>query len=377
MNHNYQSLDNIPDDLKARPQWVGFNVEDGKKTPCIADAPRRKAKSTDQTTWRTYDAAAAGLHRGDFNAIAYTLNNDFIGVDMDHCFEGGKINSHAADVVSRCASYSEISHSGDGVHILMFGTLPGKGRKLPGVELYGKARFFICTGNKLPGTTDTIQSNPDVIQWILQANDTETTETTETTEDILSLSPPVSAVSVSYTLDELVYLTCPRQEGERNVRLFTFARGLRFNLGMDKNSLRELKPLVKRWHEAALPYIRTKEFTTTWAEFIHSWPLARLPLGTDALTVAWEQSKSAPPPAAASEYDSAPVRLLVGLCAALASLSKDGRFFLSSHAAARLMSVPPMSVHRWLKMLIADGVIEVVAIGYEYRATRYRWTAGA
>ncbi|MEI7880321.1 MAG: hypothetical protein WCI95_05555 [bacterium] len=373
MKHNRQQLDNIPADLKARPQWVGFIVKDGKKKPCIAGAPRTPAKSTDSKTWRSFDAAAAGLDRGDFNAIAYTLNNDFIGVDMDHCFDGDNLNPYAAEVVARCASYSEVSFSGDGLHILMTGTLPGKGRKLPGIEIYNKARFFICTGNRLPNTPATIQSNPSVIPWLLQDNVTENAETTETIEDILPPVPPLSAVSVTYSLDELISKTCPKREGERNVRLFDFARGLRFNMGMEASPLCDLKPLVQKWHAAALPVIRTKDFTSTWTDFIHSWPKARLPLGPDALTVAWKKSKTLPPPAIAGEYDSEPVRQLIGLCAALGSISHDGRFFLSTHAAERLMNVPAMSIHRWLKMLIADGVLKMSHNGNEYRATRYRW----
>ena len=369
-------IENIPTALTIRPQWVGFKVEGGRKIPCIADAPKRCAKSTDESTWRPFDIAVDGLRRGDFNAVAYGLNNDYTGVDLDDCFNGDTLTPQAAEIVKRCRSYSEKSFSGTGLHILMNGTLPGRGMNRGGLEVYSKARFFICTGNRLTGTPKEIQSNPDALNWLLGRDVTENTETAETAEDIVSLVSPLSAVSVTYSLEELILKTCPKREGQRNVRLFDLARGLRFNMGMGASPLCELKPLVKKWHDAALPVIRTKDFTSTWVDFVHSWPLARLPLGTDALTVAWEKSKTPPPPAIVTEYDSEPVRQLIGLCAALASLSLDGRFFLSTHAAAKLMNVKAMTIHRWLGMLVADGVLEMVHTGNEHRATRYRWIGG-
>ncbi len=379
MKSGHFQPEHIPEILRSRAQWVGFKVDGDKKTPFIADAPRRKASSTNRKTWRSFDTALAGLKRGDFSAIAYALDSDFVGVDIDDCFDsGGKLTSNAAEVISRCASYTEVSFSGEGIHIVLRGTLPGgKGRKLDDVELYTQSRFFICTGNRLPDTPEGIQSNPEVISWLLEGN---VTEQTQQLEQLKAISPPSphpsrerSACSVTYSPEEVISLTLPKRPGERNRRLLDLARGLRFNAGMGDSEITELRHIVRKWYSAALSVIRTKSFDDTWAEFIHAWDRARLPLGIDAITAAWEKSQNTSLPAIATQYDNELVRQLVGLCAALASFSSDGRFFLSTHKAGPLLNEKPMTVWRWMKMLEADKLIRVITKGRQPLATRYRW----
>jgi len=209
--------------------------------------------------------------------------------------------------------------------------------------------------------TDTNQDTPPVTET------TEKTETIETSEAILS--------AVSVTLEDVLRDTQPQRPGQRNGCLLNLARGLRFNLKLADKPLQELKPIVRHWWQVALPNIATKDFDTTWADFLHAWPLARHGLG-DVLADAWHTCQSTDLPAEAAGYDSQPVRALVALCATLGKQSTDGRFFLSTHAAGRLLKEHSMQVSRWLRMLAADGLVEVVKIGTERRATRYRWTGG-
>ena len=377
MKADLAHLANIPPCIKAKTAWVGFKVAGGTKTPVVADSPNRKASSTNPKSWRAFDTAVNGLQRGDFNCIGYALNGEEIGIDLDDCIDDDKLKPYAAEIVERCGSYSEESVSGTGLHILLKGNL-GKGHKSSEVELYGRERFFICTGRHLPTTPENILFNPEAVEWLVgtyMGGVTEKIETIETIEDI-SLPPPVhSAISVTTSIDDLIQLTLPTRPRQRNVRLFEFARGLRHNLGMRDAGFKQLKPLVRRWFEAALPNIQTKDFTTTWADFCHCWPLADHPIGVKILEVAWEKAKAEPPPAVAADYDLDGVRKLVALCAALGRLSHDGRFFLATHSAAPLLEVHPMVVHRWLRMLIADGIIELRRRGNQRQASRFRWIA--
>lgn len=57
------------------------------------------------------------------------------------------MNPLASDIISHCGSYTEKSRSGRGVHILLKGSLPFKGRNnRAGVEIYRSGRYFIMTG---------------------------------------------------------------------------------------------------------------------------------------------------------------------------------------------------------------------------------------
>ena len=199
------------------------------------------------------------------------------------------------------------------------------------------------------------------------------TENTENTENAEAICSAFSALSVTSSLDELISVSTPRHEGERNAMILRLARGLRFNLGMAGRSLTELKPIVRQWHTRALPFIGTKDFDTSWSEFCNAWKNARCPLG-DVAELAWQESLTAPPPTVASGYDSEPVRQLVCWCAALARMSRRGNFFLSTHTAARKLGVEPMQVYRWFKMLEDDKVIIMTNKGIRnVKAARYRW----
>ena len=72
-----------------------------------------------------------------------------VGVDFDHCIDPdtGELSVWAAAWVESFGSYTEISPSGTGLHILCRGTLPGKAVKLPQAEMYDRGRYFTVTGN--------------------------------------------------------------------------------------------------------------------------------------------------------------------------------------------------------------------------------------
>ncbi|MFC1453105.1 hypothetical protein ACFLSJ_07175 [Verrucomicrobiota bacterium] len=369
-------LSSIPAEMRDRSQWVGFRVQNGSKTPVVADNPSENAKCNAPATWRPFEIAVQGLHRGDYHAVAYALDGDFVGVDVDHCMETDGPSQLAKQVIEHCHSYTEKSVSGDGVHIILRGALPrNHGRKVRDFEVYGRERFFICTGDRMPDTPAAIAENPEGVKWVLDKMDggAEKAETTETSDAIGSARSVVSAISaVSAPPQEVIRKTLPQGPGERNDRILALARGLRFNCAMADTPVPEIKPIVREWYQKALPEIRTKDFDTTWADFVHAWDRARVPLG-DVVSAAWQRALANLSGSVVDEYDSGPVRRLVSLCRELAALSPDGRFFLSSHDAGRRLGVKSPQVLRWLRMLAADEVLKVVKPGNSRRATRYRW----
>jgi len=46
---------------------------------------------------------------------------------------------------------------------------------------------------------------------------------------------------------------------------------------------------------------------------------------------------------------------------------------LNTDYLGKLLTVHPVQIHRWIKMLIADGLLVEIKRGGQYRATRYRW----
>jgi len=91
--------------------------------------------------------------------FVFTRDDPFCGVDLDHCrdSETGALEPWAKDIVQELDSYTEISPSGKGLHILVRGQLPdGRSRKGK-VEIYTHERYFTITGRHLQGTPRMIE----------------------------------------------------------------------------------------------------------------------------------------------------------------------------------------------------------------------------
>ncbi len=151
---NVELLENIPEELRRRPQWVVWKLEkrDGKltKMPYIAGGVG-KASSTDSLTWRSFEEAVQALETGRYNGIGFVFSSGdpYAGVDLDGCRdpETGEIEDWAAQIVASFGGYAEASPSGTGVHIIVRGKAPNTKRGK--VEAYSSERYFTMTGRAL------------------------------------------------------------------------------------------------------------------------------------------------------------------------------------------------------------------------------------
>jgi hypothetical protein len=161
----------IPSELRDRSQWVNWRYDtvDGKLTK-VPYKPwgEAKASTTQPATWGTFEAAR-GHQREGFDGIGFVFREDggLAGVDLDHCRDAdGNIAPWAAEIIRDLDSYSEVSPSGRGVHIIVRGALPGGGNKRAyetgAVEMYARGRYFTMTGDHLDGTPDTV--NPRTVE---------------------------------------------------------------------------------------------------------------------------------------------------------------------------------------------------------------------
>lgn len=149
-------VENIPEELRRRPQWVVWKLEkrDGKdtKVPYIAGGVG-KADSTNSETWRTFEEAVQALKAspGRYNGIGFVFSSGdpFAGIDLDKCRdpETGELEEWAGEIVASLDGYAEASPSGTGVHIIVRGKAPNKKRGR--VEAYSSERYFTMTGRKL------------------------------------------------------------------------------------------------------------------------------------------------------------------------------------------------------------------------------------
>lgn len=150
----------IPQELKDMKRWVCYALET-RETGEVTKVPinaitGKKAKCNDALTWTYFNIAKNGCLKYKCNGLGFMLGDGIFGIDLDnHPDSNGEMMSQeqfdelANEFVDALNSYSELSQSGLGVHIICKGTLP-KGRRRNGnVEMYDTGRFFAMTGKTI------------------------------------------------------------------------------------------------------------------------------------------------------------------------------------------------------------------------------------
>lgn len=169
------SLENVPAELRREPRWVCWRREErnGRATKLPVDAHTgRMAKSTDPATWATFEEAVAAVGRWRCDGVGFVFGPDraYTGLDLDHVIEGGVLDPAYRWVVEEAGTYTEISPSGDGLHLIFRGAKPeGAERSRKGqpggrvVEMYDHDRYFTVTGDVFEGH-GAVSANPDVVE---------------------------------------------------------------------------------------------------------------------------------------------------------------------------------------------------------------------
>lgn len=144
----------FPDELKAYPQWVMWRKvvkPDGEETKVPFSAHTNTfAATNDPTTWASYDVAvrAATISVADGIGFVLTENDPYAFIDLDNPCGNPEIIARHNKIIKTFDSYSELSPSQTGVHIICKGSVPnGKRRKVSQVEVYSSGRFMTMTGN--------------------------------------------------------------------------------------------------------------------------------------------------------------------------------------------------------------------------------------
>lgn len=133
--------------------------EKSTKVPYCPRQPTVRAAVDNSATWSPFAVALATVRAGRADGAGIVLGLGLVGVDLDHCRnpKTGVLEASAQEIVATLESYTEVSPSGTGVHILMRGTLPRGRRRVGPIEMYDSARYFTVTGEHIAGTPKTIE----------------------------------------------------------------------------------------------------------------------------------------------------------------------------------------------------------------------------
>lgn len=153
------NVNTIPAELKALKQWVCWNSDKIPKNPYNG----KNAQSNNRETWGDFETAVKATTRYNFTGVGFMFDNGYFGVDLDDCISEDN-QDFIDEFVETLQSYTEISQSGKGLHIICKGTLPNGMRRKGKVEMYQDGRYFAMTGNLYRKEYDSINDCTESIR---------------------------------------------------------------------------------------------------------------------------------------------------------------------------------------------------------------------
>lgn len=163
--------------------------------------------------------------------------------------------------------------------------------------------------------------------------------------------------------------TIPDGPGLRHRFVFELIRALKAIPEIASADPFDLEDIVREWHAKAIHRIGTKAFEETWFDFVDGWPRCRWAKGEGPVSDALNRARAAEVPEFAKRYEQPGLRLLVKLCRelhAVAGRDADGNdrpFFLAGSTAAESVNCDRQTAWRWLRLLVAEGVLDQVQVG--------------
>lgn len=168
-------LSNIPNELKQLNNWCVWKFEkrNGKRTKIPFNAETGEfAKSNDKRTWSSYETA---VNAEGVDGIGFFFEPPYLGIDIDdidddlHRFkQGDKLDNIVSEFNEAFKSYTEVSPSGNGLHIIVKGKIPGSRRRKGNIEMYDSGRFFTMTGKTIGKYKDVTEVSEQVFKTIYE-----------------------------------------------------------------------------------------------------------------------------------------------------------------------------------------------------------------
>jgi hypothetical protein len=272
-----QNLQNVPQELKDKPQWVVWRFEerDGKPTKVLYSNGRR-AKTNKPSTWMAFDLAVEQYRQGSakYDGVGFVFTRPLFGIDLDSCiFADGSLTAWSQEVLRYCPSYCEVSPSGAGLKIIGIGELPMPLTKADGEELCGRnyrsktlkaaredktaeiliyrRKFFTITGQVF-GEYRSLTECPGVVDLFNELFAKKQTPKTD--------SKPQSELTshVTAAVQAMLKIPIPPNENDGSSRLLKYARQAKRFLTDESDALRaiqnvlQLHPTPKNWTDDAI-----------------------------------------------------------------------------------------------------------------------------
>lgn len=145
------ALMNCPEELRKLKQWILWRYEDvGSKKPTKVPYTTNGelASVTNPNDWSDFQSCLNGYMFGGYSGLGFVFSDSdpFAFIDLDETEGNQEDQQRQIKVFNEFDSYSEISPSGKGLHIIIKGSIP-QGRRRSHIEIYSSQRYATMTGN--------------------------------------------------------------------------------------------------------------------------------------------------------------------------------------------------------------------------------------
>lgn len=167
--------DSIPESLASRQAWLLWKFEAKPKQTKPAKMPyyvgggRRaggQGEDSDLRRLATLPVVRRAFERGGWHGVGFAFlpGDGLIGIDLDGQLDEstGQWSERLLNIVGACDSYTELSPSGKGVHIIVAGETQTNKCNDIGVEVFCGRQFFTFTANRFPNTPEAVRPIDDV-----------------------------------------------------------------------------------------------------------------------------------------------------------------------------------------------------------------------
>lgn len=173
----------IPEELKAKAKWLVYGGDQSELKRPYNPVTRRAASTTGHKTWASFEECYEAVKGGTYRGLGFVFTDDYIVIDLDNVVDrNGYILPEAADIIEAVDSYTEVSQSGRGFHIIARKSglilerkrgllrdchFSGTGKK-PEIEIYANERYIILTGRVFEGRRE-IKDAPEALENVYNA----------------------------------------------------------------------------------------------------------------------------------------------------------------------------------------------------------------
>lgn len=163
----------FPQELTKLNNWCVWKYQkrNGKLTKVPFNAETGEfAKSNDPNTWSSYETA---INFTGADGVGFFFEPPYLGIDIDNVEDdiyryrqGDKLDNIVSEFTEAFKTYTEVSPSGNGLHLIVKGKIPGERRRKGNIEMYDSGRFFTMTGNSIGKYKEVTEASPQLFEEI-------------------------------------------------------------------------------------------------------------------------------------------------------------------------------------------------------------------